>query len=348
MERPAALLASLLSTHLVLEATGGRFVSPLERDGEIGALVEGARNVNTWPVLASPADDALLAAPILLPDHPSIAPESLGNLFDNTEIEEALLLHVQTLSDEEREEIEAQDPAVREMIERAARGDAREQIAQPPRPPGRGRPRRSPAARRRRSGAASRSRAIPNPGEQTLEIDGRKFRKGGKVVLRPGTGRDVYDGMLDGQAGDDRAPLPRLRGRRPHRGDDRRRPGAGAVPRDRALPVLQGGRGGGGGRDERGTAGTADPRRRDRQRLDARRRLRRPRRQGARASGELPDGRHRARLRHRRARPRLRGDARLRRPRTRRRQPPGRRARDAVRDRARARRRSSRSRTARS
>ena len=36
-----------------------------------------------------------------------MAPESLGNLFDNTEIEEALLLHVQALSDSEREQIAA-------------------------------------------------------------------------------------------------------------------------------------------------------------------------------------------------------------------------------------------------
>ena len=62
---------------------------------------------------------ALLGAAIVLPDHPELAPESLGNLFDNTEIEEALLLHVHALSDDEREQIAGQDPAVREMIERA-------------------------------------------------------------------------------------------------------------------------------------------------------------------------------------------------------------------------------------
>ena len=45
------------------------------------------------------------AAPILLPDHPSLAPESLGNLFDNTEIEEALLLHVQAHLDADPEEL---------------------------------------------------------------------------------------------------------------------------------------------------------------------------------------------------------------------------------------------------
>ena len=61
----------------------------------------------------------MLGAAIVLPDHPQIAPESRGNLFDNTEIEEALVLHVQALSDDERAEIEHQDPAVREMIERA-------------------------------------------------------------------------------------------------------------------------------------------------------------------------------------------------------------------------------------
>ena len=39
----------------------------------------------------------------------------------------------------------------------------------------------------------------PNPGEPELEIGGVTFRKGAKVVLRPGTDRDVYDRMLDGR-----------------------------------------------------------------------------------------------------------------------------------------------------
>ncbi len=189
-ERPDALLASLLSTHVVLEATGGRFVSPLERDGIAGAAVAGCANVNTWPVLAgaTPGDSAVLAAPIVLPEHPSVAPQSLGNLFDNTEIEEALLLHVQVLSDAEREAIEAQDPAVREMIERATKATPEEMISLhgglTPLPPDPGPPAEI---------------GHPNPGEPTLELDGVTFRKGGKVVLRPGTDRDVYDRMLDGR-----------------------------------------------------------------------------------------------------------------------------------------------------
>ena len=70
-------------------------------------------------MLAADDDDVMLGAAIILPDHPQIAPESRGDLFDATEIEEALLLHVLALSDGEREEIEEQDPAVREMLERA-------------------------------------------------------------------------------------------------------------------------------------------------------------------------------------------------------------------------------------
>ena len=69
---------------------GGRFVSPLEAP-------DGCESVNTFPVLATDADDALLGAAIVLPDHPRLAPESRGDLFDGTEIEEALLLHVLAL-----------------------------------------------------------------------------------------------------------------------------------------------------------------------------------------------------------------------------------------------------------
>ncbi len=182
LDRPDALRASLLSTHLMIEADAGRFVSPLESG-------DRCRNVNTWPVLAAPGDDAILAAPIVLPDHPRIAPRSLGNLFDNTEIEEALLLHVQTLSDAEREQIGAQDPAVREMLERASEATPEQLAALHGRlePVGPADPGPPPEP------------GHPNPGERTLEIDGVRFHKGGKVVLRPGTDRDVYDRMLDGR-----------------------------------------------------------------------------------------------------------------------------------------------------
>jgi hypothetical protein len=118
--RAEGLRSSLLSTHPVLRLSDGRFASPLERAGVVGAAVVECESVNTFPVLATAADDVLLGTAIVLPDHPQLAPESRGDLFDGTEIEEALLLHVLALSDGERDEITRQDPAVRAMIERAA------------------------------------------------------------------------------------------------------------------------------------------------------------------------------------------------------------------------------------
>ena len=110
LDRAAALRSSLISTHIVLKISAGRFISPLESECE---------SVNAYPVLATPADDAVLGAAIVLPDHPQLAPESRGNLFDNTEIEEALVLHLHALSDQEREQAAAHDEAVRAMLERA-------------------------------------------------------------------------------------------------------------------------------------------------------------------------------------------------------------------------------------
>jgi hypothetical protein len=182
IDRGEALRSSLLSTHIVAEVDSGRFLSPLERDGAAGAANARCRNENTWPVLAGDDDAAVLGAAIFLPDHPRMAPESLGNLFDNTEIEEALLLHVKTLSDAERDAIAGQDPAVREMLARADTATAAEI-----------------GALHGRLEAVEAEPGHPNPGEDEVSVDGRTFRKGGKVMLRPGTDRDVYDKMLDGR-----------------------------------------------------------------------------------------------------------------------------------------------------
>ncbi len=110
LDRVAALRHSLISIHVLVEIYAGRFQSPLESERE---------SVNIWPVLATDDDDAVLGAAIVLPDHPRIAAESRGNLFDNTEIEEALVLHVNALTDAEREQAAGEDPVVREMLERA-------------------------------------------------------------------------------------------------------------------------------------------------------------------------------------------------------------------------------------
>jgi hypothetical protein len=183
LDRAGALAQSLISTQLLVRVSAGRFRSPLD-----GA----PRSVNTYPVLATETDDAVLGTTYVLPDHPQIAPESRGALFDSTEIEEALLLHVQVLSDDERAEIEHADPAVREMIARAAAATPEDIIAlhgrvelrdpvtdEPPtEPPG-----------------------LPDPtaGESEAIVDGVRFARGGKVVIRPGPDADFHARMLDGR-----------------------------------------------------------------------------------------------------------------------------------------------------
>jgi hypothetical protein len=176
LDRAGALAASLLSTHPVLRLEGGRFVSPLE--------AQEAQSENTFPVLATDADDALLGAAIMLPDHPRLAPESRGDLFDGTEIEEALLLHVLALSDEERAAISAADPAVREMVARAAAATPEDIFAL--------------HGRTVVSDPAPAPHAEP-PGEKQVDVDGVTYRLGDKVVLRLGHRSDPYDQILDGR-----------------------------------------------------------------------------------------------------------------------------------------------------
>jgi hypothetical protein len=168
--RAAALHSSLISVHIVVHVEGGRFVSPLE---------SGRESVNTFPVLATPNDDAVLGAAIVLPDHPQIAPQSRGNLFDNTEIEEALTLHVHALSDDEREQAASQDPVVQEMLERALAATPEDIVSL--------------------HGGMKPGGADNNPGEPRATVDGVTFERGAALLLKPGTDRDVYDRMLDGR-----------------------------------------------------------------------------------------------------------------------------------------------------
>jgi hypothetical protein len=174
LDRAGALASSLLSTHPVLRIEGGRFASPLESPE--------AESVNTYPVLATEADDALLGAAIVLPDHPRLAPESRGDLFDGTEIEEALLLHVLALSDDEREAIAQQDPAVREMVARAGAATANDIFAL-----------------HGRTVLSDPMSPEQSPGEREVEVDGVTYRVGGKVVLRLEDRPDPYDKILDGR-----------------------------------------------------------------------------------------------------------------------------------------------------
>jgi hypothetical protein len=113
---------TMLSTHSVLGVTGGRFLSLIDPPDDIRHVAEGCRNRGAWPVLIGDRErqDMVLAAPIILYDFPQIAPESPGNLFDGTEIDELLTLRILTLTAAEKHAM-TQDPRTRTILERAER-----------------------------------------------------------------------------------------------------------------------------------------------------------------------------------------------------------------------------------
>jgi hypothetical protein len=118
--REEALGSALASPHLVLTADGGAFASLIDPPDAVRDLCAGCSSSGTWPVLLGKpgASDTLLSAPIILYDHPQIAPESPGDFFDGTEIDELLTLRVLTLTDDEKAEIRGAGGAGADLLAR--------------------------------------------------------------------------------------------------------------------------------------------------------------------------------------------------------------------------------------
>lgn len=119
-KRDEALPSSLVSTHLLLGINGGEFMSLLDPLEPYRVSVKECLNVGVFPVLAGeePERTMLLCSPIILYDYPKIAPESAGDFFDGTEMDEMLTLRVLTLTDAEKEEMRTGDPRARRILER--------------------------------------------------------------------------------------------------------------------------------------------------------------------------------------------------------------------------------------
>jgi len=118
--RDAALMRSFVSAHVVLGIADGHFVSLLEPPEDVRDLAASCQNVGVWPVLVGSEGerDTMLASPIILYDYPQIAPESPGDLFDGTEIDEILALRILTMTDAEKQEMRHTDERARKMLER--------------------------------------------------------------------------------------------------------------------------------------------------------------------------------------------------------------------------------------
>jgi hydrogenase maturation protease len=116
--REIALMYSLVSAHTILGVENGEFASLLDPPPELKDLSMECENTGTWPVLVDDNATTVLSSPILLYDHPQIAPESAGDLFDSTEIDEILSLRILTLTDEEKREMRQSDERARQILER--------------------------------------------------------------------------------------------------------------------------------------------------------------------------------------------------------------------------------------
>jgi hydrogenase maturation protease len=166
---------TLHAAHLVIGASSGAFVSLIDPPAHLKAMADGCRNVGVWPVLAGepPTADLLLCSPIILYDHPALAPESPGNLFDGTEIDEILTLRILTLTDAEREELRAGDERVRAILERT-------------------------------ESLGSRERALMHGVVRRMACEGQpsatSLRPGDRVLLRPKRRADILDLALAGRA----------------------------------------------------------------------------------------------------------------------------------------------------
>ena len=118
--REEALRQTFCSTHAVLSAKNGAWVSPTDPPASLRAEVQACANDGVWPVLVGEEGDrsAMLASPIILPDHPQIAPESPGDLFDSGEIDQMLVLNILAMTEQERREMRDADPRAREILQR--------------------------------------------------------------------------------------------------------------------------------------------------------------------------------------------------------------------------------------
>ncbi|MFF0342764.1 hypothetical protein [Kribbella sp. NPDC004875] len=193
--REDALQDALIAHHLLI--AGGRFVSLLEPPEWATAYVAGCENVGAFPVLAG---DVLLSSPIILYDHPRIAPESQGDLYDATEIDEILSLRTMTLTDAEKREVRGTDPRAAGLLDRVdsmpqeildrLHGTVRylRRVSEPP-------PADAPWWDPGNDSSVS-------PMTDTVTVDGVPVRNGSRVRLRPGARRaDAQDMFLAERVG---------------------------------------------------------------------------------------------------------------------------------------------------
>jgi hypothetical protein len=181
VDRSTALLSALVGCHAIIGVADGAFLSMVDSPEWAAAAVADCVNIGTWPVLAGPPGrrDLMLCAPIILYDHPRVAPESTGDLFDATEIDEILSLRTRALTDVEKRAARATDPRAAALIDRVEALDSTQL--------------------HRLHGTIRDPRPAPAAADAVV-VAGREVRGGSRVRLRPGTRRsDAQDMFLTGR-----------------------------------------------------------------------------------------------------------------------------------------------------
>ncbi|MDB4935526.1 MAG: hypothetical protein JWP87_2498 [Labilithrix sp.] len=127
-ERAEIMHVSCISAHLMLalddrlQASGeaARFVSLLDPPAHAERAARACTSVGAYPVLVGDdgRSDMMLCSPIILYDHPQIAPESAGDFFDSTEIDAMLALRTRTLTPDEKVLARATDPRSAAILDR--------------------------------------------------------------------------------------------------------------------------------------------------------------------------------------------------------------------------------------
>ncbi len=203
-QRQAALRHALVAAHLLIDVAGGAFVSLLDPPEWARGYAERCEQVGAFPVLAGPPGDRrlLLASPIILYDHPQVAPESVSQFCDGTEMDEMLTLRTSTLTEQEKRQVRGSDPRAAalldevdslpaDLLERlhgAIRGMT--SLAKPTGPvPDEWTPWWDPAT----DGSV-------DPDTDLVLVEGVPISRGSPVRLRPGSRRaDAHDMFLDGR-----------------------------------------------------------------------------------------------------------------------------------------------------
>ncbi|WP_069160119.1 hypothetical protein [Nocardia altamirensis] len=198
-----AIARSLIGAHVIVEVTDGQFISLLEPPDEAAAAVSRCARDRCFPVLAGPPGDRslLLISPIILYDHPEIAEQSEGPLFDSTEIDEILTLRVMTMTDEEKAQARATDPRAGEIIDRcdAMTPEAMQQLHGVLRDPNAGQPPLIPPVPEGVDWWDPLADNAVQPQSDAVSIAGVRVRRGSRVRLRPSRRADAHDLFYDGK-----------------------------------------------------------------------------------------------------------------------------------------------------